>query len=137
MPRRSPGEIRAQLPYRIKRGDSRAVIRGLSSSANHQIVQFERENGLRPGEVTHALRAWAGASRTSPRAERSYGYGATSWRDGHARTLLEAVLHNMTSRGRREMARVIDPLDHRFLASTVNDPFTPAYLPWWRRRICK
>jgi hypothetical protein len=139
MPRRSPGEIRAQLPlpYRIKRGN-RAVIRGLSSSANRQIAQFERANGLRPGDVSRAFRAWAEASpRISPRAEHSYGYGTTSWGDMHARTLLEAVLHAMTSKGRREMARAIDPLDRRFLASTVNDPFTPAYLPWWRRRICE
>lgn len=137
MPRRPPGEIRAQLPYRIKRGDSGAVICGLPSSANHQIAQFERENGLRPGAVTLALRAWARALQTSPQAERSYGYGVTSWRDGHARTLLEAVLHNMTRKGRREMTRIIDPLDRRFLVGTVNDPFVSAYLPWWRRRICE
>ncbi len=138
MPRRSPGEIRAQLPYRVKRGDRRAVIRGLPSSANRQIAQFERKSGLRPGEVIHAFRAWDEASRTTgPRAEHSYGYGTTGWGDMHARTLLEAVLNNLTHKGRSEMARIIDPLDRRFLAGTVNDPFASAYLPWWKRRICE
>ena len=135
MPRRSPGEIRARLPYRVNRGN-RAVIRGLSASANRQIAQFERKNGLRPGDVAHAFRAWAEAlRRTSPGARPSYAYGTTGWRDMHARTLLEAVLHTMTPKARRDMTRAIGPSDNRFLASTLNDPFAPAGLPWWHRRI--
>lgn len=48
MLRRPPGEIRAQLPYRVNRS-SRAVIRGLSSSANRQIAKFEKKTGSTRG----------------------------------------------------------------------------------------
>src|SRR6185437_1964494 len=99
------------LPYRVNRG-SRAVIRGLSSSTNRQIAQFERKNRLYPGDVAYAFRVWAEIlRRESPHAEPSYGYGTTGWRDMHARTLLEAVLHNMSLKARRELATAIEPCD--------------------------
>jgi hypothetical protein len=111
MPRRPPGEIRAQLPYRVNRG-SRVVIRGLSSSANRQIAQFEKKNRLYPGEVAYAIRVWAEIlRRESPRAEPSCEYETTGWRDMHARTLLEAVLHNVSPKARRELVTAMGPLD--------------------------
>ncbi|MFI1458962.1 hypothetical protein [Streptomyces roseus] len=135
MPRRSPGEIRKQLPRRINRG-SRASIRGLSPSASRQIAAFERQRGLHPGDVAHAFRAWSQAlRRLGPHDELSHGCGTTGWRDMHARTMLEAVLHSMKRRARRELRVAVSPLDARYLAKTLNDPFAPPDLPWWKCRI--
>lgn len=135
MPRRSPGEIRAQLPHRTKRG-TRAVIRGLSAATNRQIDRFERKNGLYSGDVAHAFRAWSQTLRRShPAVELSYGEGTTGWRDMHARTLLEAAMRTISTKARRELRKAVEPLDTRFLARTLNNPFAPTDLPWWHRRI--
>lgn len=134
MPRRSPGEIRAQLPLRINRGN-RVVIRGLSAFSNRRIAQFERKNGLQAGDVAHAYRSWNQAlRRVGPHQELSYGYGTTGWRDMHARTLLEAALQSLSAKARRELREAIEPLDACFLAHTVNEPFASPHLPWWHRR---
>lgn len=135
MPRRSPGEIRAQLPHRINRG-TRAVIRGLSAATNRQINQFERKNGLYSGAVAHAYRSWSQTLRKSdPHAELSGGEGTTSWRDMHARTLLEAAMRTISTKARRELRKAVGPLDTRFLTQTLNNPFAPTDIPWWHRRI--
>ncbi|MGW1652321.1 hypothetical protein [Streptomyces atratus] len=134
MPRRSPGEIRAQLPHRINRG-TRAVIRGLSAATNRQIGRFERKNGLYSGDVAHAFRAWSQTVRRSyPSVELSCE-GTTGWRDMHARTLLEAAMRTISTKARRELRKAVEPLDARFLARTLNNPLTPTDLPWWHRRI--
>jgi len=135
MPRRSPGEIRAQLPYRINYG-SRTVIRSLSASANRQIRDFERNNALYPGEIARAFGVWSCMPRrSSEEVIYGHGNGTTAWRDMHCRTLLEAAIGSMRTKARRELSSLIEPLDALHIARTANDFLAPADLPWWRCRI--
>ena len=143
MPRRSPGEIRSQLPRRIprhRRATARwqpPVIRGLSSSANRQIADFEGAHSLHPGSVADAFRRWGKAGRR-PRRDPAPDYGHDdSLHSGyyHVRTLLERATRALCPRARRELRRQLQLLDDRVIARTVNDPFAPRDLPWWKRRI--
>ncbi len=138
MPRRSPGEIRTQLPQRRTRYRRAPVIRGLSASASRQIAVFERGHGLPAGEVAHAFRRWNKSVR-QPRGEPEpfYERDDTDLRNGdyHIRTLLEMTLHALRSKARRELSAVIGPADERVLDRTLNNPFAPQDLPWWMRRI--
>ena len=144
MPRRSPGEIRSRLPRRTARTRPAAiyrrppVIRRLSAAANRQIADFERSHGLHPGSVAHAFRRWAYTGRR-PRRDPApdYGHDDSNLRSGyhHVRTLLERAACSLRPRARRELRRELGPLDDRVIARTVNDPFAPHDLPWWKRRI--
>uniref|UniRef100_A0AAU2JIB7 Uncharacterized protein n=1 Tax=Streptomyces sp. NBC_00049 TaxID=2903617 RepID=A0AAU2JIB7_9ACTN len=140
MPRRSPGEIRARLPHRIDHG-TRAVIRGLSNSANRQIASFERHNGLHRGVVADAVSGWGqppGQHRTRyTLSDPYYGDDHGDWRqdDYHPRTLIEHALAAMRERARRELRGVVVPRDERVLARTLNNPFAPGDLPWWKGRL--
>ncbi|HEV2636528.1 MAG TPA: hypothetical protein VGX23_15365 [Actinocrinis sp.] len=148
MARRSPGEIRAHLRRHRRIHGSREVIRGLSAATNRQISQFERRNSLAPGTLAGAFRTWTRPTRRAGPHEHhtdgygygygydygyDYDYGTTIWQDMHARTLLEAVLHTMSPKATRELRRAIAPLDARYLASTLNNPFAGSHLPWWLR----
>ncbi|GJF32164.1 hypothetical protein KNE206_48640 [Kitasatospora sp. NE20-6] len=134
MPRRSPGEIRAELPVRGGAG-TRQVIRGLSAATNRQIAMFEVLHRQPPGSVAHAYRSWATALHEWPDHGSNHGHGSTSWRDMHARTLLEGVASSMRRAARREFLDAIAPLDARFLARTLQDPSAPVSDPWWKRRL--
>ncbi|WP_031518902.1 hypothetical protein [Streptomyces sp. NRRL F-5123] len=132
MARLSPGQIRAQLPLHVRRCHGRTpVIRGLSAAANRQIAAFERSRGLPPGEVAHAFRRW---NRTGPRTHDPVPYGWSGTGTGHVRSLLEAALHTLHTRARRELAAALAPLDERALRRSLNDPFAAPDLPWWLRR---
>jgi hypothetical protein len=144
MPRRSPGEIRSQLPARVLRYRLAAirrqppVIRGLSPSANRQIAAFERAHGISPGTVANAFMRWASAGRRPcqdpPPDYHHYDPNMPSGYD-HVRGLLEGTTWALHPRARRELRTQLKPLDDRIIARTVNDPFAPQFLPWWRRRI--
>ena len=134
MPRRTPGEIRNQLPLRNTRHARRTVIRGLSASANRQIAQFERERQLPQGDVASAFLRWERrAARPYNAMQWHYGYSDVS--TGHVRALLESALWNLRPRARRELLAALAPVDARILSRTVNDPFAPRHLPWWQRRL--
>ncbi|WP_445401725.1 hypothetical protein ACSMX9_09960 [Streptomyces sp. LE64] len=138
MPRRSPGEIRAQLPLRRRLRRRPPVIRGLSPSANGQIALFERRRGLPPGEVAHAFRRWSDtARRGGGNVELFYACEDADFHHDsyHVRTLLEAALHALRTRARRELRTAIDPVDERVLRRTLNNPSAHPDLPWWMRRI--
>jgi len=49
----------------------------------------------------------------------------------HARTLLQGAASAMTRKARRELLGAVAPLDDRFLAQTLQDPF------WWKRRLAE
>ncbi|MEO3976246.1 hypothetical protein [Streptomyces sp. CAU 1734] len=134
MPRRSPGEIRAEQPMRGITG-SRQVITGLSAAAHRRIARFEVRNRLWPGSVAHAFRAWERALHSWPGSGPDLGSGTTVWRDGHARTLLGDVAGTMRRKERRVLLAKVARLDDRFLARTLPDPFALSFRPWWRRRI--
>lgn len=138
MPRRSPGEIRAQLPRRRTHHLRAPVIRGLSASTNRQITVCERAHGLPAGELAHAFRRWnADIRRPREDADRFYERDDTDLRNGdyHIRTLLEITLQALSSKARRELSAVVGPADERVLDRTLNNPFAPQDLPWWMRRI--
>lgn len=97
MPRRTPGEIRRQSARGNFRGRAPA-IKGLSGATNHQIASFERRNGLPPGYVARAFHIWAQGLTPHPNGGLACGAGTTNWRDMHARTLLNDILHTLTDR---------------------------------------
>jgi hypothetical protein len=135
MPCRSPGEIRSQLPRRRGGRHRRTVIRGLSASTNRQIARFERSRGLDPGEVALAFHRWQLRSR---RPRGAAGDGVHEYPDtptDHVHTLLEHAALALRTRARRDLRAAVEPLDDHVLSRTVNDPFAPADLPWWYRRI--
>lgn len=133
MPRRTPGELRALLPRRDPRYARRTVIRGLSAATNGQIARFERRHHLPQGDIALAFRRWRYCA-FRPR-------GVEAWRPDadvsteHVRAELEAVLHGLTPRARRELQAALAPIDAHVLSRTVNDPLAPTHLPWWQRRI--
>lgn len=134
MPRRTPGEIRIQQPHRNTRRARRTVIRGLSTSTNRQIAQFERERRLSQGDIALAFLRWKQRA-LRPRNAEEWRYGYADVPTGHIRTLLETALWNLRPRARRELRAALAPIDARVLRRTVNDPFAPRNLPWWQRRL--
>jgi hypothetical protein len=110
----------------------------LSPSANRQIADFERAPGLHPGSVASAFRRWAKAGRC-PRQDPAadHGHDDSDLRRGyfHVRTLLERAARALCPRACRELRRQLQSLDDRVIARTVNDPFAPRDLPWWKSRI--
>src|SRR5262249_4338910 len=139
MPRRSPGEIRSQLPRRCRHGRS-PVIRGLSASANRQIASFERSKCLHRGTVADAFRRWVQVGRRSHDRDgvvRDYDAYPEDWRSGdcHVRTVLEHAAWSLRRKARRELRAAIDPFDDRYEAHTVNNPFVSPGIFWWLRRI--
>jgi len=138
MPRRSPGEIRTQLPRRRTHHRRAPVICGLSASANRQIAVFERSHGLLAGEVAHAFRRWnTDFRRSRGDLDRFYVRDDTDLRNGdyHVRNLLEITLHALRSQARRELSAVIELADERVLNRTFNNPFAHPDHLWWMRRI--
>lgn len=105
-----------------------------------EIARVERHQ-YEPGAAHRALSAWR---------ETVYGRGASwiiypSWYDdcpccqspwgGDHRESLEAFCLAVPRRAARELRAVLAPLDARFLARTLNDPYAPPGDPWWRRRL--
>ncbi|MFJ4186584.1 hypothetical protein [Kitasatospora sp. NPDC089509] len=134
MPRRTPGEIRSQLPLRNTGHSRRTVIGGLSASTNRQIAQFERERRLPRGDIALAFHRWAQRAGRGRNAE-EWHYGYSDVATGHIRTLLDLAARNLRPRARRELQAALTPIDARVQKRTVNDPFAPRHLPWWQRRI--
>jgi hypothetical protein len=52
----------------------------------------------------------------------------------HARDVLESVLTQLPPPARRELGRLIAPLDAAYRRRTLPDPFARAG-PWWHRRL--
>lgn len=136
MPRRPPGEIRTEQ-LRRRSARSRQDIPGLSAATNRQIAQFELQCRLPSGHVAHAFRAWALALHSWPNHGPNHGCGTTVWRDGHARTLLQGAASAMNRKARRELLGAVAPLDERFMARTLPDPFSPSTDLWWKRRLAE
>jgi hypothetical protein len=138
MPRRSSGEIRAELLRRPRWHPvlpARAVsINGVSSATIHQIADFERSRDAATGQVAEALHRW-GAWGRCPRADRwRYGWQySPPFADDRA--LLESALAALRGPAKRQFRSLLNPLDERFRARTVPDPSAAASAPWWRRRM--
>ncbi|MGW1495587.1 hypothetical protein [Streptomyces sp. NPDC002402] len=52
-----------------------------------------------------------------------------------SRAFLEELCCGLSRSSARELRMVLTPLDERFLARTLNDPFASSRDPWWRRRL--
>ena len=91
--------------------------------------------------VGPATTSWWSRAYSGKRPHRDpapdYGHDDSNLRSGyhHVRTLLERATWALRPRARRELRRELGPLDKRIIARTVNDPFAPRDLPWWKRRI--
>ncbi|MEU0561389.1 hypothetical protein [Dactylosporangium sp. NPDC006015] len=137
MPRRSASQIRMQSSCRrrwyLVPASRVPLPTSLSTSTEHQIRDFERRHGLDSDQVARALLRWTGWARC-PRPDRwRYGWQfSPPFADDRA--LLEALLAELRRPARRQLWPIVATLDARYRAVTVPDPFTPAYLPWWRRR---
>ncbi|MBT2445941.1 hypothetical protein J7F03_02325 [Streptomyces sp. ISL-43] len=138
MARKAPSQVRSDLPRRTSRKVARAVVPGVSSRTLAEISRIEhRRSEL--GAAYRALSTWrAMVYRRGP-----WVIYPSWYRDcpccepdgGDDREILEAFCHLLTRRAARELRAVLAPLDARFLARTLADPYAPAGDPWWRRRM--
>ncbi|MCJ0870025.1 hypothetical protein [Streptomyces sp. AP-93] len=140
MARKAPSRVRSDLPRRTSRQGDRAVVPGVSSRTLVEIARVERHR-YEPGAAYRALSDWRATV---------YGRGPSwiiypSWYDecpccqtawgGDHRETLEVFCQALPRRAARELRAVLAPLDARFLARTLNDPYAPPGDPWWRRRL--
>lgn len=141
MARRSPGALRA-LSKAARWNACRArPINGLSNGANAAIVRLERENpGL--GSVATALADYRRTVRQSGRwLDLPFDYCPC----GHCdvvdqRDVLGEALRRLPAAARRELQRLVDPLDEEFLRKTLPDAraaerSTWNAQAWWRQRL--
>ncbi|WP_328300292.1 hypothetical protein OG389_22640 [Streptomyces sp. NBC_00435] len=139
MARKAPSQVRSDLPHRSSPEDDRAVVPGVSSRTLSEIARVERHR-YEPGAAHRALSAWrAVVHQRGPWVIYPNWYGdhpccEPAW-GGDQRETLEAFCHVLTRRAARELRAVLAPLDARFLARTLNDPYAPPGDPWWRRRL--
>jgi hypothetical protein len=140
MPRRAPSQVGLDLPHRPRPWDSRAVISGLSAKAVSEIARIERRR-YRPGDAYRALVRWrALACKPGPWVMYAVqGDGSCECCDpftgADSRAFLEELCSGLSGSSARELRLVLKPLDERFLARTLNDPFASPRDPWWRRRL--
>ncbi|WP_090799226.1 hypothetical protein [Asanoa ishikariensis] len=94
--------------------------------------------------MAYAFRRWELSSqqRSAHRdgdsyAGRDHDDWPEDWRSGdcHVRTLLEHAAWALRRKARRELRHALRPLDDRYLARTINNPFVRQHHPWWLRRI--
>ncbi|MFD9305924.1 hypothetical protein ACFWCB_25270 [Streptomyces sp. NPDC060048] len=138
MARKAPSQVRSDLPRRVPGRAARAVVPGVSSRTLAEIARIERHRT----ELGSAHRALTGLRAMVyqrgpwviyPSWYRDCPCCAPDW--GDDREILEAFCHLLTRRAARELRAVLAPLDARFLARTLADPYAPARDPWWRRRL--
>ncbi|MFD7442616.1 hypothetical protein [Streptomyces sp. NPDC059909] len=120
--------------------DARRLIPGLSSRALAEINRIERRR-YHPGDAYRALVRWrAMAYKPGPwvmyAAPEASGCDCCDPLSGvDPRALLEELCCGLPRRSAHELRALLEPLDERFLARTLNDPFASPCDPWWRRRL--
>ncbi|MET8233044.1 hypothetical protein ABZS77_20480 [Micromonospora sp. NPDC005298] len=141
MARRSPGALRALS--RTPRWNAGRIrpIDGLSNGANAAILRLERENpGL--GSTAAALADYRHAVRRSGRwLDLPPDYCTCDTCDVvDQRDVLGVALRRLPPAARRELQRLVDPLDEEFLRKTLPDPLAAVRSDWhaqawWRQRL--
>lgn len=139
MPRRSPATVRAAFQPRrrswLARSSAAPAFHGLPLSTQRKIRDFERRNGLEPGAVTYAFRAW---KATGKRRNLRWGDQPTCYEDAtqaeSGRTLLERACLALPSKHRRKLRTLLRQPDAARYAQSIQDPFAPPEWPWWLRR---
>ncbi|MFD7262292.1 hypothetical protein [Streptomyces sp. NPDC059874] len=136
MPRKPPSQVRADLPRAPRSWESRAVIPGLSGKTLAEIARLEANHRhLGAGAAHRAFRHWHWT------AHQRGPWGVYPEHDQccdpstGCRGTLERVRLSLPRPAGRELRAVLAPLDERFLARTLNDPFAPPGDPWWCRRL--
>ncbi|MPY57734.1 hypothetical protein [Streptomyces spongiae] len=115
MPRRRPQRPRGGAH------DITPVIDGLSARALSEIARLERtRNHLWPGDVATALRLWRDCVQSPARGQwHAYEFGNDHWDccgdPFEARMLLDSVLHALAREAARELRRLVDRLDARWI----------------------
>ncbi|MEU2112400.1 hypothetical protein [Streptomyces sp. NPDC019507] len=115
------------------------VIPGLSARALAAIARIERSR-FRPGD---AHRAWARWRAMAHKPGPWVMYAASDddlpccdpFAGSDARAFLEELCSGLSRGPARELRALLGPLDARFLARTLNDPFASPRDPWWNRRL--
>ncbi|MFE5808633.1 hypothetical protein [Streptomyces sp. NPDC056491] len=137
MPRKAPSQVRMDLPARIPALPERGVVPGVSAATLAAIARVEHRR-FRRGDTYRSLRHWhrtvyqRGPWIIYPAADDDHGCcDSVGW----CRGTLESICHLLPPRARRQLRAVINPLDERFLARTLNDPYAAPDDPWWRRRL--
>ncbi|WP_407837709.1 hypothetical protein ACE1OC_17005 [Streptomyces sp. DSM 116496] len=140
MARKAPSQVRSDPPHRTPREGDRAVVPGVSARTLVEIARVERHR-YEPGAAYRALSAWRGVVYGRgpswiiyPSWDEDYPCCQPVWGGDHRGTL-EAFCLSLPRRAVRELRAVLAPLDARFLARTLPDPYAPPGDPWWRRRL--
>ncbi|SDD85045.1 hypothetical protein [Glycomyces harbinensis] len=137
MPRRPPARVRAQQPRRLSpwRATFLPRIPGASGALQAAVVRLEHADArLTPGDIAQAFTQWR---RWVHRPVRQLSTGAGScpcpscgtW----SREVLERTAHRLPPRQARELRRLLEPLDERFLSRTVPVPARFEHR-WWAYR---
>lgn len=138
MPRRNPAQVRRDLPTRGRPLNRRPAIPGLSGGTLAEIARIEARTSW-PGPVFEAWRRWhALAHKPGPwvmYASDEFCECCDPFAGAAVRAVLEAVCHALPRHGARELRAVLAPLDARFLARTLADPFAAPGSPWWAGRL--
>ncbi|NYH42714.1 hypothetical protein HNR22_002441 [Micromonospora jinlongensis] len=142
MARRSPGALRALSRSAGRNADRIRLIDGLSIGTNAAIVRLERRH---PGtwSLKTALDGYRRAIRRSGRwLDLSPDYCSCPGCGDvvEHRDVLGDALRRLPARARRELQRVVDPLDQEFLRKTLPDPRAAELSSWhaqawWRQRL--
>ncbi|MFJ7587171.1 hypothetical protein ACIQZO_07195 [Streptomyces sp. NPDC097617] len=125
------------LPTRTPRLRERGVVPGVSAATLAAIARVEHRRFQR-GDTYRSLRHWhrtaylRGPWIIYPAPDDDLG--CCDW-VGFCRGTLETVCLLLPPRARRELRAVITPLDDRFLARTLGDPYAAPDDPWWQRRL--
>ncbi|MFI5527495.1 hypothetical protein ACIA8O_02955 [Kitasatospora sp. NPDC051853] len=148
MPRSRPGALRTeQHAPRVWNSPPPERIHGLStrtSLAIHRVEELSDDPDVFPSATDTALRRYRSFLRPGrrplyPELDDCGCPGCSLHDVRHARDVLDAVLERLPHRARAELIARIAPLDARYLARTLPDPFAyeRQWYPqvWWRRRI--
>lgn len=136
MPRKPPSQVRADLPYEPRSWESRAVIAGLSGKTLAEIARLERRSRRLGAGATHrAFKHWHWTvHQRGPRVIYPVDDQCCDPSTG-CRGALERIRLSLPRAAGRELLAVLVPLDEKFLARTLNDPYAPPGDPWWCRRL--
>ncbi|MFF2195637.1 hypothetical protein [Streptomyces sp. NPDC058157] len=130
--------MRRDLPRGRRPQDGRQVIPGLSGPALARIARIERRASW-PGPLFEAWGRWrALAYQPGPwvmYASDDCCACCDPFAGAAVREVLEAACLVLPRPAARELRAVLAPLDARFLARTLPDPFAPPGDPWWTRRL--
>lgn len=137
-------QVRRDLPPRRhahahpRPGTGAAPVPGLSGRTHAAIARVERRRSW-PGLLSEAWRRWHAMAHRPGRwplyAVDDVCECCDPYAGAHVRAVLEDMCRALPRRPAAELRAALAPLDARFLARTLNDPFAAPGDPWWARRL--